>query len=138
MESRLGYDSDEDNNNNNIKKASHSHHYIMFGTKHGNITFENHLENMKDPIKAVMVDLRKFVISLGSSVIEEVRPHRIVYSKTLNFRIFLEIEPTDGGKSLKLSIRYGRNIPPSSLRVMTLDDAAGAKKQITEAYHKIQ
>lgn len=109
----------------------------MFGTGHSNITFENHLENMKDPIKAIMVDLRKFVTSLGSNVIEEVRPHRIVYSKTLNFRIFLEIVPVDDG-SLRLSIRYGRSILQSSLVVMTAEDAASAKKQIAEAYHKIQ
>jgi hypothetical protein len=92
---------------------------------------------MKEPIKPIMVDLRKFVISLGSNVIEEVRPHRIVYSKTLNFRIFLDIEPTDG-ESLKLSVRYGRGIPPLSLKVMTVEDSAGAKEQITEAYNKIQ
>src|SRR3712207_5584045 len=108
----------------------------MFGTKPGGITFENHLEKMKEPIKPIMLDLRKFVTSLGSNVIEEIRPHRIVYSKTLNFRIFLEIVPTD--ESLKLSIRYGRSIPPSSLMIMSLEDAASAKKQITEAYHKIQ
>jgi hypothetical protein len=108
----------------------------MFGTKPGSITFENHLEKMKEPIKPIMLDLRKFVISLGSNVIEEVRPHRIVYSKTLNFRTFLDIEPTEG-VSLKLSIRYGRGIPPSSLVIMTVEDADNAKKQITEAYHEI-
>jgi hypothetical protein len=109
----------------------------MFSNRPSSITFENHLEKMKESIKPLMVDLRKFVISLGSNVIEEVRPHRIVYSKTLNFRTFLDIEPTDG-ESLKLSIRYGRGIPPSSLRVMTVEDAASAKEQIAEAYHKIQ
>ena len=109
----------------------------MFGTKPGSITFENHLEKMKEPIKPIMLDLRKFVISLGSNVIEEVRPHRIVYSKTLNFRTFLDIEPTEG-MSLKLSIRYGRGIPPSSLVIMTVEDSDNAKKQIAEAYHKIQ
>ncbi len=109
----------------------------MFGTRPGRITFENHLEKLKEPVKPIMVDLRKFVISLGSNVIEEIRPHRIVYSKTLNFRIFLEVEPTDE-ESLKLSIRYGRSTPPSSLMVTTLEDAASAKKQIAEAYHKIQ
>jgi hypothetical protein len=109
----------------------------MFGTKPGSITFENHLEKMKEPIKPIMLDLRKFVISLGSNVIEEVRPHRIVYSKTLNFRTFLDIEPTEG-ESLKLSIRYGRGIPPSSLVIMTVEDADSAKKRIAEAYHKIQ
>ena len=109
----------------------------MFGTMPSRITFENHLEKLKEPVKAIMVDLRKFVISLGSNVIEEVRPHRIVYSKTLNFRIFLDIEPTDG-ESFRLSIRYGRGAPPVSLVVMTIEDLEIAKKQIAEAYHKIQ
>ena len=54
----------------------------MFSTRPSNITFESHLEKIKEPIKPIMVDLRKFVTSLGSNVIEEVRPHRIVYSKT--------------------------------------------------------
>lgn len=109
----------------------------MFGTSPGRITFESHLEKLKEPVRPIMVDLRKFVISLGSNVIEEVRPHRIVYSKTMNFRTFLDIESTDG-ESLKLSIRHGRGIPPFSLIVMTAEEVASAKKQIAEAYHKIQ
>ncbi|MCY1154010.1 MAG: hypothetical protein MOP50_490 [Nitrososphaera sp.] len=110
----------------------------MFGTGPGRITFESHLEKLKEPVRPIMVDLRKFVISLGSNVIEEVRPHRIVYSKTLNFRTFLDIEPTTGGDSLVLSIRCGRGTPPVSLMVMTIEDAERAKKQIAEAYQKIQ
>jgi hypothetical protein len=111
----------------------------MFGTGTGRITFESHLEKLKEPVRPIMVDLRKFVISLGSNVIEEVRPHRIVYSKTMNFRTFLDIEPTTGGgDSLVLSIRYGRGTPPVSLMVMTIEDAERAKKQIAEAYQKIQ
>ena len=111
----------------------------MFGTRPGRITFESHLEKLKEPVRPIMVDLRKFVISLGSNVIEEVRPHRIVYSKTMNFRTFLDIEPpTGGGDSLVLSIRYGRGTPPVSLMVMTIEDAERAKKQIAEAYQKIQ
>ena len=110
----------------------------MFGTSPGRITFESHLEKLKEPVRPIMVDLRKFVISLGSNVIEEVRPHRIVYSKTMNFRTFLDIEPTTGGDSLVLSIRYGRGTPSVSLMVMTIKDAERAKKQIAEAYQKIQ
>jgi hypothetical protein len=109
----------------------------MFGTSPGRITFENHLGKLKGPVRPIMADLRKFVISLGSNVIEEVRPHRIVYSKTLNFRTFLDIEPT-AGDSLILSIRYGRGAPPVSVMVMTIEDAERAKKQIAEAYVKIQ
>jgi len=113
----------------------------MFGTGHGNITFESHLEKLSEPIKPIMVDLRKFVTSLGSNVIEEIRPHRIVYSKTLNFRIFLDIEPaatTTNSDSLRLSIRYGKGSPSTSLVIMTIEDVERAKKQIADAYHRIQ
>ena len=109
----------------------------MFDNMSGRITFESHLEKLKEPIRPIMADLRKFVISLGSNVIEEVRPHRLVYAKTLNFRIFLDIEPT-AGDSLILSIRYGRGAPPVSVMVRTIEDAERAKKQIAEAYQKIQ
>jgi hypothetical protein len=109
----------------------------MFGTRPGRITFESHLEMLEESVRPIMVDLRKFVISLGSNVIEEVRPHRIVYSKTMNFRTFLDIEPTTGD-SLMLSIRYGRAIPPVSFMVVTIEDAERAKKRIAEAYQKIQ
>src|SRR5918994_2609834 len=100
MVSRSGYD----NNNSIIKDIWHYNHYLMFGTRPSRITFESHLEKLKEPVRPIMVDLRKFVISLGSNVIEEVRPHRIVYSKTLNFRTFLDMEAT-AGDSLMLSIR---------------------------------
>jgi hypothetical protein len=110
----------------------------MFGTRPGIIIFESHFEKLKEPVRQIMVDLRKFVISLGSNVIEEVRPHRIVYSKAINFRTFLDIESTDAGDSLILSIRYGRGTPPVYLTIMTTEDAELAKKRIAEAYEKIQ
>lgn len=110
---------------------------MMFGSGPGRIPFESHLEKLKEPARTLMVDLRKFVISLSSNVIEEVRPHRIVYSKTLNFRTFLDIESTTGD-SLMLSISYGRGTSPVSLMVVTIEDAERAKKQIAEAYQKIQ
>lgn len=109
---------------------------MLFGTQPGRIPFESHLEKLKEPARTIMVDLRKFVISLGSNVIEEIRPHRIVYAKTMNFRIFLDIEPM-AGDSLILSIRYGRDMPPITVMVMSMKDAERAKKQIAEAYQKI-
>jgi predicted transport protein len=100
------------------------------------IPFETHLKRLKEPAKAIMVDLRNFVLSLGGDVIEEVRPHRVAYAKTMNFRTFLDIEPT--GDSLVLSIRYGRAAPPATATIRTSEDAENAKKQIAEAYQKIQ
>ena len=67
------------------------------------IPFETHLERLNEPVKTIMLDLRDFVKSLGGNVIEEVRPHRVVYAKTMNFRTFLDVEPA--GDSLVISIR---------------------------------
>jgi len=108
----------------------------MFSTQPGRIPFESHLERLKEPARTIMVDLRNFARSLGTNVIEEVRPHRVVYAKTMNFRTFLDIEPA--GDSLVLSIRYGRAAPPATATVRTVQDAEDAKKQIADAYSKIQ
>lgn len=100
------------------------------------IPFETHLERLGEPAKTIMVDLRKFVLSLGCNVIEEVRPHRVAYAKTMNFRTFLDIEPA--GDSLVVSIRYGRATPPATATIRTAEDAENAKRQIADAYQKIQ
>ena len=55
--------------------------------------FENHLEGLEEEIKASLLDLRNFVKSLGNNVIEEVRPHRVTYAKSLTYRTFLDIQP---------------------------------------------
>lgn len=110
----------------------------MFGTNsRSNIPFEFHLEKLSEPSRTILVNLRKFVRSLGSNVIEEVRPHRIVYSKTMNFRIFLDIEPRSND-SLILSIRYGKDMPSITVIVVSIEDAERAKTQIAEAYQKIR
>jgi predicted transport protein len=100
------------------------------------IPFETHLERLGEPAKTIMVDLRKFVLSLGYNVIEEVRPHRVAYAKTMNFRTFLDIEPASD--SLVVSIRYGRATPPATATIRTAEDAENAKRQIADAYQKIQ
>ncbi len=107
----------------------------LFGTG-SRIPFETHLARLGEPAKSMLLDLRNFVRALGANVIEDVRPHRVVYSKTLNFRIFLDVEPA--GDSIVLSIRYGRSAPQVTLTLRKQDELDAAKKQIVEAYQKIQ
>jgi hypothetical protein len=102
----------------------------------GHVTFETHLEGLEEPAKTAMLDLRNFVRSLGSNVIEEVRQHRVAYAKSMNFRTFLDIAPA--GNSLVVTIKYGRAAPPSTAAVKTVQDAENVKKQIADAYQKIQ
>ena len=100
------------------------------------MSFEAHLEGLQEQAKAIMLDLRGFVKSLGSNVIEEVRPHRVAYAKTMNFRTFLDIAPA--GDSLVLTLRYGRTAPPATTTIRTTQEAENAKMQIADAYSKIQ
>jgi hypothetical protein len=65
----------------------------LYSDKSAAIPFENPLEGLEKQTKTSPLDLRNFVKSLGENVIEEVRPHRIVYVKSLTFRTFLDIQP---------------------------------------------
>ena len=54
---------------------------------------ESHIQGLEEETKKLLLDLRNFIKNLGSNVIEEVRPHRISYAKSLTYRTFLDIRP---------------------------------------------
>ena len=72
------------------------------------LPFESHLANQKEPARGMMLELRAFAMSLGPQVIEEVRPHRVVYAKTLTFRTFLDVEPAVDQVDGLLPARHGQ------------------------------
>ena len=100
------------------------------------IQFENHLEGLEEETKILLLDLRNFVKSLGDNVIEEVRPHRITYAKSLTFRTFLDIQPRKD--SLTISLRKSRSESTTDHTVKTVEDMENVKPQIAEAYEKIK
>jgi predicted transport protein len=100
------------------------------------IPFENHLEWLEEQTKTSLLNLRNFVKSLGDNVIEEVRPHRIVYAKSLTFRTFLDIQPKKD--SLTISLRKSRNESTTNHTVKTVEEIEDVKAQIAEAYEKIK
>lgn|SRR5574341_200872 len=100
------------------------------------ITFKAHLEHLDPQRKELMLELRRFAKSLGANVIEEVRPHRVVYAKTLTFRTFLDIEPA--GDRLVIEIRGERGEPPARLEVTEQSSLEEAEIQIAQAYEKIR
>src|SRR5918911_779279 len=100
------------------------------------IPFENHLEGLEEGTKSLLLDLRNFVKSLGGNVIEEVRPHRITYAKSLTFRTFLDIQPRKD--SLIISLRKSRNKSTTDNTVKTVEDMENVKPSIAEAYEKIK
>src|SRR5215469_12868612 len=100
------------------------------------IPFENHLEGLEEETKTLLLNLRNYVKSLGNNVIEEVRPHRIVYAKSLTFRTFLDIQPKRD--SLTISLRKGRNESTINHTVKTVEDIESVKPQIANAYENIK
>jgi hypothetical protein len=99
------------------------------------LQFEDHLTTLRGDIREILLELRRFVKSLGDAVIEEVRPHRIVYSKTLNFRTFLDVQPKDDG--LAIVIKHGRGRPENALLLSSNKDLEEAKSQISQAFQNI-
>ena len=100
-----------------------------------NISFENHLVNLDKNIGIILVNLRDFVLSLGDNVIEEVRPHRIVYAKSLTFRYFLDIYPRNN--DLMIGIRKNRKEPAKEYLVSNIQEIQSIEPEIKEAYKAI-
>ncbi len=100
------------------------------------LQFEDHLTSLRDDIKEILLELRRFAKSLGDMVIEEVRPHRIVYAKTLNFRTFLDVQPKDDG--LAIIVKHGRGKPENAFLISSDKDLEAAKSQISQAFQDIR
>jgi uncharacterized protein DUF5655 len=100
------------------------------------ISFGSHLSGLEENAKALLLDLRDFVKSLGSNVIEEIRPHRIVYAKSLTFRTFLDVQPRND--RLVVSIRKSRTETPTNQIVRSKQELEGLKHEIEETYKNIK
>ena len=99
------------------------------------ISFESHLDGLEEQTKTILLYIRQFVKSLGENVIEEVRPHRIVYAKSLTFRYFLDIQPRKD--ILMISTRKSRKEPSVEHMVKDMQEMGDIKSKIAEAYANI-
>src|SRR5215207_3274200 len=100
------------------------------------VTFESHLNRLEEDIKTLLLDLRKFIKSFGLDIIEDVRPHRIAYAKSITFRTFLDIKPEND--CLIVSIRKGRAQPVIAHTIRNMQESESIKPQIREAYNTIK
>jgi hypothetical protein len=99
------------------------------------IQFESHLVGLDDQTKTLLLHLRNYVKSLGENVVEEVRPHRVVYAKSLTFRYFLDIQTRKDG--LMVSTRRSRKEQPVEHIVKDMQEMDNIKPKISEAYANI-
>lgn len=113
----------------------HMNEFNFVNNKAG-LHFEDHLTNLRGDIREILLELRRFVKSLGDMVIEEVRPHRIVYAKTLNFRKFLDIQPKDD--RLAIVVKHGRGKTENAFLISSDKDLEAIKSQISQAFQDIK
>ena len=99
------------------------------------ISFESHLANHNDEMKRLLLKIREDVFSLGDKVIEEVRPHRIVYAKSLTFRYFLDIYPKS--TELIVAIRRNRRESIKEYVIHNYEELQEIKTEISTAYIEI-
>lgn len=105
-------------------------------TDNPEISFNTHLVGLEEQTRQLLLSLRTFIKSLGDNVIEETRPHRIAYAKTLNFRTFVDIQPrTD---SLVISIKKGRNESTITEVINNTSKLDLIQNQISDAYRTIK
>jgi hypothetical protein len=100
------------------------------------ITFESHLGGLNDAARKALLDLRTYVLGLGNNVIEQIRPHRIVYAKSLTFRTFLDIRPAND--SLVIAVRKNRCEPTVEHTIMSGEDLESIKHEIGMAFKTIE
>ena len=86
-------------------------------------------------MKTLLIKIREYVFSLGDDVIEEVRPHRIVYAKSLTFRYFLDIYPRK--KDLMVSVRRNRKEPTKEYIIHNYEELQKIEIEISTAYKDI-
>lgn len=77
-------------------------------------------------------EARQFCLSLGSSVVESVRAHRIVYGKGMAMRWFVDVCP--GEDSTTIKIQRGRKEEPLIKVVPYEDDISVVFAHIHVAY----
>ncbi len=99
------------------------------------LSVEDHLSKLDEPAKSILQEIRSFVLSLGSNVIEEVRPHRIVYAKSFNFRTFLDIEPAIN--VLAVSVKTEPRGASTKLMIDSMEQLHNLKELIQHAYARI-
>ena len=65
-------------------------------------TYADFQRQIPEPVKPLFDKLRTYCMSFDEKVIEDVRMHRVVFCKTMTFRWFADMEPTQSSIIIKI------------------------------------
>lgn len=98
-------------------------------------TFEDFKKQIPPATMPIFQEIRQYCMSLGNNVVEDVRMHRIVFGKSMAFRWFADLEPSQEGVLIK--VQTNRKEPTVIINVKLNQDINDLKSILTEAYTKI-
>ena len=98
-------------------------------------TYADFQRQIPEPVKPLFDKLRKYCMSLDEKVIEDVRMHRVVFCKTVTFRWFADLEPTQS--SIIIKIQKERKVEPKILEVTTEQELSEIESKLKDAFATI-
>ena len=99
-------------------------------------TYEDFQRQIPEPVKPLFDKLRVYCKSLDEKVIEDVRMHRVVFCKTMTFRWFADLEPTQS--SIIIKIQKERKTEPKILEVTLEQDLSEIENALKDAFTNIR
>ena len=99
-------------------------------------TYEDFQKQIPEPVKPLFDKLRTYCKSLDDKVIEDVRMHRVVFCKTMTFRWFADLEPTQS--SIIIKIQKERKIEPTILEVTPKQKLSEIESRLKDAFTTIR
>jgi len=99
-------------------------------------TYEEFRATLPPNVATLFDDLRSYCFTLGKNVVEDIRMHRIVFSKSMTFRNFADIEPQRD--SIILKIKRDRKEPEKEIQIKLNENLDEIKKLLLEAYTNIR
>jgi len=106
----------------------------LIGTGTGR-TYKDFQRQIPEPVKSLFDKLRTYCMSLDDKVIEDVRMHRIVFCKTMTFRWFADLEPTE--KSIIIKIQKERKTEPKILEITPEQEVSKIESSLKDAFTTI-
>ena len=107
----------------------------IIGTGTGR-TYKDFQRQIPEPVKPLFDKLRTYCMSLDEKVIEDVRMHRIVFCKTMTFRWFADIEPSQS--SIIIKIQKERKVEPKILEINPEQELSKVESLLKDAFMTIR
>ena len=106
---------------------------ISFGNKRN---YEDFKKQIPIEVLPLFDSIREFCFKLGENVLEDVRMHRVVFCKTMAFRWFADMEPTQS--SIIIKIQKERKAEPIIIEVTPEQELSELESTLKDAFTTIR